>query len=267
MDPELKLMLAITRRLPAVKGAGRIANYLRLIYLRRHRSVVRASVRRFTMALDPHEFVDGWLLFGPQFYEDGELRFLERHLEPDDVFLDIGAHIGLYSLVASRAVGGGGLVLAVEADPQTYARLCSHLQWNEARNVRALNLGVSDRAERRRLVITSATNRAASSLLWEGDEGLEVDCRALLEILAESGIQTIGGAKFDIEGFEFRVLSRFFESASETLYPRFIITEFFEEWVPAAGGHTLELLSAFGYRVVATFRVAGKPVNYALVRG
>lgn len=88
-------MLAITRRLPTWKGLGRIPIALRDWYLRRPRRPVEVNVWGERMRLAPDQFVDGRLLFGPQFYEAAELHLLIslRHL--DDVFVDVGAHVGL----------------------------------------------------------------------------------------------------------------------------------------------------------------------------
>jgi len=53
-------------------------------------------------------------------------RFLVQHLYEDDTFLDIGAHIGFFSLLASH-IAAKGQVVSVEASPQTYALLESNV--------------------------------------------------------------------------------------------------------------------------------------------
>ena len=50
-------------------------------------------------------------------YEFPYRKFLDSHLEPGDVFIDIGAHFGIYSLSAVTAPCGGVRSLAVEPDP------------------------------------------------------------------------------------------------------------------------------------------------------
>lgn len=56
---------------------------------------------------------------------------LREHLRPGMIFYDIGANIGLFSLLAARLVGKEGRVVAFEADPEIAARLREHV----ARNV------------------------------------------------------------------------------------------------------------------------------------
>src|SRR5207245_4722448 len=49
---------------------------------------------------------------------DADMRILERLLRPGDTLLDVGANHGTYSIVASKLVGFGGAVVAVEPIPK-----------------------------------------------------------------------------------------------------------------------------------------------------
>lgn len=227
----------------------------------RSRGSMVAHVRGFTMRLDPTDFVDAALLFFPQLYDYRELAFLRQALSPGAVFLDIGAQLGLYALVASRAVGENGAVIAIEADPTTYHRLCHTLRANAANNVRALNVGVSDQEGLLRFGLAAPPLRSASSFLRAGDATIEVESKTLPTILREQNVTRVDGVKLDIEGYEYRVLHRFLEEAAPALWPRFIITEFHADMLSQAGGNTLELLIRHGYRVSATV-----DVNSILVR-
>ncbi|MDR7505918.1 MAG: FkbM family methyltransferase [Armatimonadota bacterium] len=53
------------------------------------------------------------------------------HLSPGDVFVDVGAHIGYWSILAARIIGPEGKVVALEPDPEA-AELCrSNIHANE----------------------------------------------------------------------------------------------------------------------------------------
>jgi hypothetical protein len=67
--------------------------------------------------------------------------------------------------------------------------------------------------------------------------------------LKNNHIEKIGGAKFDIEGFEFRVLDGFFNDADHSLYPNFIIIEQNPEFKEKAGGNAIDLLMGKGYHI------------------
>ena len=79
-----------------------------------------------------------WIRLDPRFemdyvrgvYEEVVERTLPQKLRPGSVFYDVGAHIGLLSLVAARLVGTHGTVFAFEADPANAARVDEHARRN-----------------------------------------------------------------------------------------------------------------------------------------
>jgi FkbM family methyltransferase len=230
-------------------GAGFTANLLKRFYLRERRDAVEADVLGFRMKLEPAECIDGGLLFYPHLYEHHEIAFLKRNLRSGDVFLDIGANIGFYSLIASPIVGNQGMVLAIEADPYNYQKLIMNLKVNNIENVQALNVGVSDKEEILRLGLNVTGNRGGNSFLSTSKHGIHVNCHPLSALLKNNHIEKIGGAKFDIEGFEFRVLDGFFNDADHSLYPNFIIIEQNPEFKEKAGGNAIDLLMGKGYHI------------------
>jgi FkbM family methyltransferase len=72
-------------------------------------------------------------------------RLLGDFAGSESVFVDGGAHIGVYSLLASRRIGAGGTVFAFEPDSYNFAALALNLRRNHCANVRPLNMAVSDR--------------------------------------------------------------------------------------------------------------------------
>jgi FkbM family methyltransferase len=71
-----------------------------------------------------------------------------RALAPGDVCLDIGAHIGYYTLLAARLVGPEGHVYAFEPSPANYRSLRANLERNGLRNVTTAELAVGDQERR-----------------------------------------------------------------------------------------------------------------------
>jgi len=76
--------------------------------------------------------------------EPETLDWLERNLRPDDVFMDMGANIGLYSLFAAK-LRRDCTVYAFEPESQNFGRLCRNLALNGATNVIPCNCALSNR--------------------------------------------------------------------------------------------------------------------------
>lgn len=262
VDNELSLILALTRRLPKIRGAGVIANWLKRFYLRKSRDWVEADVLGFKMKLAPAEFIDSSFLFYPQLYDHVEVEFVRTHLQHDSVFVDCGAHIGFYSLVASQKTGTHGTVLAIEADPFTYEKMITNIRLNDANNIHSLNVGVSDKRESLRLYLNTKGNRGGNSFVVVRDDSVLVNCFPLYDLLKDLQIAKIDGLKLDIEGFEFRVLRQFLIDADPILYPAFVIVEHNPYFAPYVNdGDPVELLKSYGYRTLRSLRL-----NYIMAR-
>jgi FkbM family methyltransferase len=77
-------------------------------------------------------WVDRSILLGG--IEPAELLFVEKYLQPGMTVLDIGAHHGLYTLLASRRVGRGGVVVAFEPSPRERRQLLRNVKINFCSN-------------------------------------------------------------------------------------------------------------------------------------
>jgi FkbM family methyltransferase len=79
-------------------------------------------------------------------FEATERAFLNHFLRPGDVFVDVGANIGLFTLIAACSVGPAGRVIAFEPTSVTYARLVDNVRLKGFSNVRCVNSALSDRS-------------------------------------------------------------------------------------------------------------------------
>ncbi len=264
MNLELKLLTGISRSLPSIKGAGRIGHLVEDVYLRKARPRVEVPVLDFRMALEPAEEVDRHLLFIPQLYDRKELAYLRSNLPKDGCFIDVGSHIGFYSLSAARTVGPRGKVVAFEANPVTFKRLKENIHLSDCQNIKAVNAGVADAPCTLKLGVGHDGNAGANSFLATEGPTVEVECLPLLDLLNEHGITRVDGAKFDIEGFEFRVLKAFLATAPRSIWPVFIIIEDNPEYHEAAGGDAIALLTSAGYAEVES--VSFGPLRNVILR-
>jgi FkbM family methyltransferase len=241
----------VTSRLPPVRGVGRVYHALaNLLPEAQDRALTDVDVLGFRMRLDRDDYVDRHLLLAPHLYDRWELGEIRRHVGPGDIVLDIGAHIGVYTMVLAKQVGPTGRVVAVEANPPTFRRLKDHLLVNGMSNVTALSCGVSDAEGPMTLWLNSRNNLSGHNFVRrDGDEwaGPEVPCRTLYQIVLECGLERIDFAKFDIENMEYRVLARYLADAPRRLLPKLLLTEYKPEEIRYDGGNLHALLTAHGY--------------------
>ncbi len=134
-------------------------------------------------------------------HEFEDMSFVLHVLRPGDLFIDVGANIGSYTVLAGKAIGAD--CITIEPVPSTFAHLMDNLRLNDIHDVTcALNVGVG--RVNGVLNFTSGfdtTNYVALS----GDKGgLEVQVRTLDDIIGNNTPTLI---KVDVEGFEAEVIA------------------------------------------------------------
>lgn len=88
-------------------------------------------------------------------YERDRQQRLVEVLKPGECFLDIGANVGFYSLLASRIVGASGQVHSFEPFPRNVEYLKKHIGLNNLQNVTAYAVALSDGTDRTMSFATS----------------------------------------------------------------------------------------------------------------
>ena len=76
-------------------------------------------------------------------FESCIFNFIKQNLKSNDTFVDIGANWGMYSFLKSDIVGNFGKVIAIEANPVTFANLIKKIEENKIENISALNYALS----------------------------------------------------------------------------------------------------------------------------
>jgi FkbM family methyltransferase len=146
-------------------------------------------------------------------WEPNLTAWIRDRLEPGDVFVDVGANVGYYSLLASSLVGDSGKVVAIEALPEIFEKLKDNLEMNRASNVRAVNMAVWDRTDLITLFTRSGDFQANTTAMhgwahqWNLQEKCQVRAASLPAILSPEEIQVARLIKIDVEGAEWRVIS------------------------------------------------------------
>lgn len=192
-------------------------------------------------------------------YEPHVTRAISSTLQPGDTFVDLGANIGYYSLLAAAIVGPGGRVIGFEARPDNVWLARLSVRENGFRNVTLHNLAVADRATQ--LQMHAPDHTSLSKVVDESAEITEdfvaIPAVALDDALAD--LARVDVIKMDIDGGEVRALrgmcgllercrpKLFFEYAPFTLH----------ELGRCAPRTLLEEVLALGYRLYAVPQIGG----------
>ncbi|PWR25483.1 FkbM family methyltransferase [Zavarzinia aquatilis] len=146
-----------------------------------------------------------------------DLHFLDRLIGPGDVFIDVGANIGIYSLRAAPLVGPAGLVVAVEPGRLSADRLAANVALNpDFTQIRLVRKAVSDREGRATFFhVFVGDDPQTFSLLTDGSHHgtEEVEVTTLDRLMAELAPGRLDCLKIDVEGVEAQVIS----GAAETI--------------------------------------------------
>lgn len=162
------------------------------------------------------------LLFG--IWEPDLTRFVARHLKPGQTFVDVGANIGYFSLLAARLTGPTGRCVAIEASPKIHRMLERNIAANPHGNIRAVNMAAANRPKTVHVYLAPDGNIGATSTLEErASAGRETVAAAPLnDILDGAEKRTTGIVKIDVEGAELEVLepilTRLDEFPDETIF-------------------------------------------------
>jgi FkbM family methyltransferase len=145
-------------------------------------------------------------------WEPNLTRWLQRRLAPGDTFIDVGANLGYYTLLASKLVGDSGHVVSIEALPAIFATLENNLRLNHARNVRAVNCAAWDSNDTLTIYTQPDDLPGQTTLIpaWADKYHLQNQSRVpaapLSEILTPEEFRAARFIKIDAEGAEWHVL-------------------------------------------------------------
>jgi FkbM family methyltransferase len=148
------------RRFP-IKGWAQVTEF---IHRRIRRPEVEAIYRNqygVILRLDLTDLIQRSIYYDT--WECDELNLLIDVMRPEDVMLDIGANIGLFSMVGARAAGVAGEVHAFEPVPENCDRFAENLQLNGFANVRLNQMAVADHRGQVRLAIDAGMASSSGS--------------------------------------------------------------------------------------------------------
>jgi len=165
---------------------------------------VDGRIGDFDYRFDFHDELQRQMYFG--LYDQAETSLMSKLLSAGDVFLDIGANVGYYSLHASHLVGETGQVHAFEPIPNNAERILSTIQRNEIKNVRVnqVAVGESDGTLELYLGDNELGNSGWASIVPSNRRPnlIHVPKLSIDQYVADNDIESIRLIKLDVEGAE-----------------------------------------------------------------
>lgn len=147
----------------------------------------------------------------PQNYEAENFEFLSRSCKPGAVIIDIGAHIGLFSVIAAQVTGKAGKVYAFEPAPATYALLQKTIAINKMEDVVETRQQAVGQATGKITFFVSDNHADNSNSLVNYKEdrslhGIDVAVTTIDNFVQEKNITRLNFIKIDVEGAEYDAL-------------------------------------------------------------
>ena len=172
-------------------------------------------------------------------YEPEQTRLFQAHVRPGATVLDVGAHVGYYTVLSATLAGPSGAVWSFEPNPMNAAFLRRHAEINGLRQVRVTQAAVSDAEGTARFDFGtgSGTGHLAS------DGAIEVRTVRLDDVCAANGIVP-RAVKIDVEGAEAAVLEGFAATVDSARPVIFLSTH-----GPGPHARCVAWLRARGYRL------------------
>jgi len=188
-------------------------------------------------------------------YEPNTMLALRRLLRPGGTFIDVGANVGLFSMIAAAWVGKSGRVYSAEPSRREFQRLSENLRLNDLRHVTAIRQALGDRSGTATLRVARFPNAGQNTLGASfGNSGVRaerletVEVTTLDQLVRDRGPSCVDVVKLDVEGAEAAAL-RGAQGVLRDLRPALIV-----EIAPAAlaqnqssPAEVLEQLRAAGY--------------------
>jgi FkbM family methyltransferase len=200
------------------------------------------------------------------YWEGSVSKLLRRLLSPGDTFIDVGANIGWFTLLAAHLVGSTGRVVAFEPCPVTRRHLERNLGLNPYRHILVERSALSDRPGTARLLRVVPGNDGSFSIIGgvpaHGDS-FEVSTARFDDYHQDHQLGRVKLMKVDVEGAELLVLKGM-QSVLKRHRCDFIVLEATEWQLCRAGASIADFLSLFrinGYECAIVGPFGTKPIR------
>ncbi len=188
---------------------------------------------------------DGLALSIFKIYEPNQTKIVKKYVHEGDVVIDVGAHVGYYTLLMAQLVGKNGKVYSFEPDPVNFELLKKSVEINGFENVVLIQKAVSDTTEKIKLFLgdnDSAINRIYDAKLGDAKKSIDVESVTIDEYFKEND-KLFNFIKIDSEGSEAKIINGMekFLTKNRKLI---MMTEFFPFLIKKSGDEPKQYLKS-----------------------
>lgn len=190
------------------KGKWRVLKILNKLTPKMRDNIVVKTKYGFKLLISPlYDKGIERAIFNKGAYEEGTLWCFNKILKKGDVFVDVGANIGLTTIHASKLVGEKGQIFSFEPMPTTFDILGVNIKLNNLKNIKAINSALSDFEGESELFDNLHINRGAASMISDKNEkGINIAVSTLDNFISKYNILNLDFIKIDVEGVEYPML-------------------------------------------------------------
>lgn len=190
-------------------------------------------------------------------YELNNINFINNYLSPGMTVIDIGAHVGLLSVIMAQKVKPSGKVYSFEPTPSTFKLLQKTIAINGLPEIVKPNMmAVADKKGKTFFYVTDIEAHNSNSLSnnkrdYGNEHKIDVELVSVDEFASENNISKIDFLKIDAEGAEFSVLKGC-EKTFRKDKPKMILALHPSSIVNFGNslGEIWDYLASFGYTVI-----------------
>ena len=211
-----------------------------------------------TIYIDKNDTVVSESLIYFNSWSEPEVKLLKKHLKKGQVFVDVGAHIGVFTLTAAKLVGPKGHVYAFEPNPNSFKLLKKNVKANKFKNVTLFNMAVTDKVSKTSLYVNNQ-NTGDTRISKPGipSRKIKVETTNLDRVLKNTKVDFM---KIDVQGAEMLVL----KGAEKVLVKNKKMKTLLEVWpyglnkLKTSGKNLIKMISDMGFKV---YSVSDKSLN------
>lgn len=196
-----------------------------------------------------------WTYIHGRYPEPHITALLQATLRPGDVFVDVGANIGVHTLLAAHCVGPEGMVIAIEPNPHSYRLLRDNMALNRLDWVTTHEMGLG--RERGTAQLSDGETMSVLSNLrgtTSDAPGGSIRIARGDDLLQQIPSTACGICKIDVEGYELEALHGMTDFLATHPHMAYIV-EVTDSWLRELGGSAQALFDLFAAHTFAAHQI------------